>query len=67
MAAPTWGPTPGVQEEEHLSHIHPLILHCISPYYTEFNRKVNLGNILAGAQTEMKDLPLLEDLLIVMG
>ena len=62
----SWLPLPGaiseVKEDEHLSHIHPLILQCMAPCHQVFKGKINLGNILTGANIEMKDLPTLEGL-----
>ena len=57
---PLPGAIPEVKEDEHLSHVHPLILRCMAPYHKVFEGKVNLGNILIGANIEMKDLPMLK-------
>ena len=64
MVPSSWLPLPGgipdVKNYEHLSRVHPLTLQYMEPDHQTFKGKVNLGNILHGANIEMKDLPTLE-------
>ena len=42
-------------------HANPLIRQCMALYHKEIHGKVNLSNILSGANKEMKDIPVLEE------
>ena len=49
-----------MKNEGDLSRVYPVILQYIAPYHQVYKGKVSLGNILSGANKDMKDFPTLE-------